>query len=55
MTLAKISKHGSIVWLCDLDKLDYKTSIAIQMFAESVARYQSIKAYEDEQKQEAKA
>ena len=51
MTLAHISENGSIQWLCDTEKLDIKTSIRIQIFAEEIAHYQSIKHYEEESKQ----
>ena len=42
-TLATISKHGSINWKISWQEIDVETMVKIQMFAESIARYQSEK------------
>ena len=42
MLLASISKHGSVNWKIDVNNIDIETIVRIQLFAESIAHYQSI-------------
>lgn len=42
MLLASISKHGSVNWKVDGKNIDIETIVRIQLFAESIAHYQSI-------------
>ena len=53
MLLASISKHGSVNWKVNGNNIDIETIVKIQLFAESIAHYQSIKensSYENNRK-----
>ena len=49
--LATISKNGSVNWEYHWPEIDTETIVRIQMFAEEIAHYQSVKWWQEHQAQ----